>query len=73
MSMNFERDDGARTAGRHVGFFLGYFVFFNMMYLILNWLGKMPIQMIYSEFLLTLLAAFAAGKIITKVVRDAKG
>lgn len=72
LSMNFERDDRVRIAGRHVGFFLGYFVFFNMMYLILNWLGKMPFPMQYNEFLLVLLAAFAGGKIIAKVVRDAK-
>ncbi|MBN2331111.1 MAG: hypothetical protein JXC85_04815 [Candidatus Aenigmarchaeota archaeon] len=71
--MNFERYDGIRTAGRRVGFFLGYFVFFNMLYLILNLLGKMPLQLTYYEFLLMLLAAFAGGKVIARVVRHGKG
>jgi hypothetical protein len=73
LSMNFEQDDRLRIAGRHVGFFVGYFVFFNMMYLILNWLGKMPFQMQYYGFLLLLLVAFAGGKIVAKVIRSAKG
>jgi hypothetical protein len=71
--MNFERDDRVRIAGKHVGFFLGYFVFFNMMYLILNWLGKMSFSLVYTEFLLILLNAFVAGKIISMVVRHGKG
>ena len=71
--MEFERDTSGRNAGKQLGFFLGYFVFFNVFFLILNFLGKMPFQIAYLDYVLLLLIVFVFGKIVSLVVRYGKG
>ena len=70
--MEFQKHDHAESWGKGFGFFLGYMVFFSMFYVVVNFLGKMHFEVVFTDYILVLLVLFACGKAMSMVVNHVK-
>ncbi len=70
--MNFGTRSRAREAGKALGFFLGYELFFSMLYLVAVITEKLPFAIGFGTYIMVMTGLFIAGKGVLLGVRHAR-
>ncbi len=68
--MHFEDNKNLRNFGKDIGFLLGLFIFFSMLYFILNYFNKTPDYISYKHVIIIIVILYIIKLIYSKVKND---